>query len=764
MKNTRFAVKTRVLATLVALVTIAYPLYVGFTQSELHLTELRVNPYVLLSAIPIVINIVLLAYFINKHARTEERVWLTFYITTLIVYSVTVLMQQLSGNPHGALFWGAMNSVAVFASAAVYLFTLNYTNQSDRRYTGLTSLILTAAYILALLESATNIVFVNSVKYAQLAPWGFDFRTAIGPAAATAIVWYDVLLLLALSRLISFRRHTRNTVLRRQSLLYIFAISIPLVAGSITDLILPSFGITNIPQLGAVFGSLSAAFFIFGLLKYQLLTVSPTLFSNTILAIMEEAVVVTDKDFDIIFMNEKAEAMLGLKSEGKTSPKLLEQIAHSSLATFQQAFADVVSQNESVTLDHVDLSPPHAQPVPVRVISSRLKLGDYETRVMILSDITNELHTRSIIEHEVQVRTEQLNRARAYLESSISSLEQGFMLVNQKGEVELLNGVASRLTGVKGVDAVGKHIADIVKVLSWNINLAEAVDKVLESQRHKRYDVASEDGSFYEVFATPVIGEKRELGATIIIQDVTERKILDRSKDEFFSIASHELRTPLTAIRGNMSMVKDYFPEAMKDEGLVSMIDDTHDASVRLIEIVSDFLDSSTLEQGKMQFTIQPIDVKPLVEAVQGDLKTLLEKSHDTITLSGLDKLPKIAADEGRLRQIMYNLLSNSLKYSENATITISGEADAHAVKIRVTDTGKGISAENQKLLFHKFQQAGESILTRDNTKGTGLGLYISRLLAQNMHGNVELEKSEEGKGSTFMITLPIAEKKNQRL
>lgn len=765
MTDTRFAIITRVVVAVATLGVLGVLFGYAFTIATLHLSALAFNTFGLVSGLTALLELGLMAYLVSKPTRTEEIKWLMLYVASLFMYTAVGMLQQLSQFPQAALFWGVVSSVIVVGSPAIYMFALSYTNQSERRYPGTSVLLISAALLLMFFATYTNIIYVNDIKYAVKEVWGYDFRTAIGPAGLLIVAFYYVLFISAISRMIHFRRHTRNKVLRTQSFFFILAMCISIVGISVVDVLLPSVGLANLPPFDALLGAPVAFLLVYGLVKYRVLTVSPTLFSNTILAIMQEAVVVTDKDFNIVFTNTKAESMLGMKAERKAAPKLLELIDHGSLATFQQAFADVVAQDDSITLDHIDISPAHADKVPVRVISSRLKVGDYETRVMILSDITQELHTRGIIEHEVQVRTEQLNRARTYLESSINSLEQGFILVNQKADVELLNGVASRLCTVKSADAPGKHLTEIVKALPWDISLASAVDKVLESKHHKRVDVVATDGSFFEVFVTPVISsDDRELGATVIIQDVTERKILDRSKDEFFSIASHELRTPLTAIRGNMSMVKDYFPDAMKDESLSAMIDDTHDASVRLIEIVSDFLDSSTLEQGKMQFTIQPVVIKPVLEAVEGDLKTLLEQSHDTVNLSGLDKLPKVAADEGRLRQIFYNLLSNALKYSENATITITGDADEHKVRIHVADTGKGISPENQKLLFHKFQQAGDSILTRDNTKGTGLGLYISRLLATNMHGNVELEHTEEGKGSTFVVTLPIAEKKNERL
>src|SRR5258708_5633120 len=151
--------------------------------------------------------------------------------------------------------------------------------------------------------------------------------------------------------------------------------------------------------------------------------------------------------------------------------------------------------------------------------------------------------------------------------------------------------------------------------MRWDVNLSDAVDKVLETKRHKTMQAAAADGSFYQIFITPILSGEHELGATVVIENITEQKILDRSKDEFFSIASHELRTPLTAIRGNMGMAKDYFAEAMKDENLKQLVDDTHEASIRLIEIVNDFLDSSRLEQGKMEFDVRPTALKPVVES-----------------------------------------------------------------------------------------------------------------------------------------------------
>lgn len=117
---------------------------------------------------------------------------------------------------------------------------------------------------------------------------------------------------------------------------------------------------------------------------------------------------------------------------------------------------------------------------------------------------------------------------------------------------------------------------------------------------------------------------------------------------------------------------------------------------------------------------------------------------------------PSAYADKDRVGEVLLNLLGNAIKYSEKGTVTVQASLLQGFLKVSVTDAGKGISPEQQSLLFRKFQQAGKSLLTRDTTRATGLGLYISKLLTEQMGGQIFLEKSEPNVGSTFSFTVPI--------
>src|ERR1039458_5813880 len=197
------------------------------------------------------------------------------------------------------------------------------------------------------------------------------------------------------------------------------------------------------------------------------------------------------------------------------------------------------------------------------------------------------------------------------------------------------------------------------------------------------------------------------------------------------------------------------------------MVEDMHTSSIRLIEIVNDFLDVSRLEQSKVNFTYVSVDIDKIIESVAYEMNALLKEKNiylkvDELTL---DTLPPVWADENRLKQVVYNLVGNSAKFTEkDGSITISAtlSPDKDFVKVLVTDTGHGMSQDSQKLLFHKFQQASSSLITRDTTRGTGLGLYISKMIIESMGGVIKLEHSEEGKGSVFSFTVPVATPKLQ--
>jgi len=400
----------------------------------------------------------------------------------------------------------------------------------------------------------------------------------------------------------------------------------------------------------------------------------------------------------------------------------------------------------------------------------------FNVMLLKLKEKIHELnYEKASVEEKIIERTKELNDEKARLEASIDSLDVGFIMTNADDKIIMLNKVATHLlaytTTPKGVSKIDTSIHD------WSVELIDKKmgdsfpfkEKMAEAKSLKLAIEKKElqyGGRIFRVFIAPIIlhGTTQKpvetLGTVTLVEDISEQKIQERSKDEFFSIASHELRTPLTAIRGNTSMIQSFYQDQLaKDESLRSMIDDIHESSTRLIEIVSDFLDLSRLEQGKMKFVLENFEMDKIIESVVYEMAAT-GRAHKTelkFNNMRLGALPKVYADKNRTKQVIYNLIGNALKFTEKGTITVDIKSEDSAIKVMVSDTGTGMNAESQQLLFHKFQQAGDSLLTRDTPHGTGLGLYISKLIIEGMGGSIQLESSVLNQGSVFSFSLPIA-------
>jgi signal transduction histidine kinase len=228
---------------------------------------------------------------------------------------------------------------------------------------------------------------------------------------------------------------------------------------------------------------------------------------------------------------------------------------------------------------------------------------------------------------------------------------------------------------------------------------------------------------------------------------------LEELKNEFVFIAAHELRTPVTAIKGYISMVFEK-AEGRLDAEIEKFLAEVKKASERLNNLVNDLLQIARSEAGRLEIKVAPTDIIAPIKAVISELKVLAdEKSINIIYDAGT--LPKVLADPARLKEVMVNLVGNAIKYTLGAgTVTISHEIRGNEIITHVKDTGIGIPKEAQKKLFEKFYRVQDE-RTREIT-GTGLGLFIVKQIIEKMGGKIWFE-SEEGKGSTFSFSLPIA-------
>jgi len=361
----------------------------------------------------------------------------------------------------------------------------------------------------------------------------------------------------------------------------------------------------------------------------------------------------------------------------------------------------------------------------------------------------------------LQISYQQIENEKARLLASINNLSLGFVMTDTDDKIIAINNISYQI--LKAQEGTFTNIQQMHEYLKESINIDEYYQKCKTEKAVQKVADITFRNIFLRFFFTPVIINNNCIGVVIIFEDISEAKLLERSKDEFFAVASHELRTPLTAIRGFTSLILDNFGEQLKvNPQLVPMITNVHSSSIRLIKIVNNFLDASKLEQGKIIFNLENFSFTELVKSVVMELDPLSKEKHIYLKFENSEEaMPDVYADLERVKQIVINLVGNAIKFTEKGGITIRLEKVPDFVKIYIEDTGLGISEEYRQLLFKKFQQAGERILTRDAATGSGMGLYISKLLIEAMNGKIVVEKTKLGEGSTFAFTLPIANNKS---
>lgn len=381
--------------------------------------------------------------------------------------------------------------------------------------------------------------------------------------------------------------------------------------------------------------------------------------------------------------------------------------------------------------------------------------------VLMVQDVTEQRR----MEGDTHDYVQKIKEEQSQLLASINSLPLGFIIIDLKNNLLIENEATDRILGLpqlEGADVFLKgDVSLIEEKLKGSFDLRTNYEKCISEKMAINFKEVAFENKFLRILLAPILsakGAQQEIiGVAILMEDITEAKVIERSREEFFAIASHELRTPLTAIRGNASLIEEFYSEKINDKEVSQMITDIKDASVRLIGIVNDFLDISRLEQNKMEFKKENFDVVVLIQDTVRELEKVAVQKNLYLKAEEYDPSPPmIVADKNKTKQILVNLIGNAVNYTREGGVSIKAEKENNFLKICISDTGVGISPENQNLLFRKFQQAGEKILTRDMTKSTGLGLYISKLMVESMGGTIGLAKSEPNKGSVFFFALPI--------
>ena len=364
------------------------------------------------------------------------------------------------------------------------------------------------------------------------------------------------------------------------------------------------------------------------------------------------------------------------------------------------------------------------------------------------------------IEKRVNERTVELSRERGKLNKIAQNMETGAILLDENSQVAFVNNKAKKIIDLKGNDnsQVLEKLFDKFKKFPLRKYLKRCVGggtvKMLEAEtEHSIYEI------LFQGLKSDFNGTAKHFGYLIWIKDITEEKLFERSKSELVAVVSHQLRTPLSVTKGNTEMLLDESLGKLNAEQR-EVISQTAESNEQLITLVNQMLDIAKIEKGSLSMNLEKISVDKILEKAIGDLISYAKNNNVSIKYSeSKEKTPKILGDESRLYQVFQNLIENAIEYCHNnedkiCPVNISIKSLFGKIDIEITDAGIGIPKQEQKKIFERFYRASNAVHLKSS--GTGLGLYITKSVIENLKGTVKFE-SEEGKGTTFFITLPVA-------
>lgn len=337
----------------------------------------------------------------------------------------------------------------------------------------------------------------------------------------------------------------------------------------------------------------------------------------------------------------------------------------------------------------------------------------------------------------------------------ISNIANGILTVDKDGHVIMMNPQAQTITGRPLSEIAGKRIFDVANLESQIVNISNELkspeDKKVE---HKVILKGNENLSKTIKNSTALIKneEGKIVGTISLPTDMAKLQELDKLKDDFISTMTHELRSPLTSIRMALDLVSRESLEPSVDNMIKTAIRN----SERLNSIISDILDFSKLQSGKMTFSLMENRPEEILKDASDSMKAWSKSKQVPISVSFEENLPAICCDKRRTEQILINLLSNSLKFTNSGgKIEIYAyrgkEALSNFVFFSVKDSGCGIKKEEIGKIFDKFVQAASG----EKVGGTGLGLAITKAMVVMQGGSITVQ-SEPGKGSVFTFSLPV--------
>ncbi|MBN1898961.1 MAG: PAS domain S-box protein [Spirochaetes bacterium] len=375
-----------------------------------------------------------------------------------------------------------------------------------------------------------------------------------------------------------------------------------------------------------------------------------------------------------------------------------------------------------------------------------------EKATNLFDTIFGNLRVYSIIVTDPNNRIDRLNRGAEILFEYTAEKARGKLNIKALFPPLSIEKYNQILKSLQKLNIIRREIEMQKKsreVFTADLTVLKLID---DNGKHQGYLYFASDITEHKKLRESVEKQNLEL-----VRLYAETKKMARAKSSFLANMSHELRTPLTAIIGFSELLMDEKVGRI-NETQKEFINDLYNSARHLLNLINDILDLSKIEAEKMEFSIEKVDLNNIIDVARSIISRMAEQKN----LHLIDKLPKetiyVKADESKLKQILYNLYSNAVKFTpEKGQITTQVRRGDNEVSVMIIDTGIGIKKEDQSLIFEDFIQI-ENPYTKKYA-GTGLGLALVRRYLEAMNGSITVSSAGLGKGSKFIFNIPLWEK-----
>ena len=341
----------------------------------------------------------------------------------------------------------------------------------------------------------------------------------------------------------------------------------------------------------------------------------------------------------------------------------------------------------------------------------------------------------------------------------INSINDGVIAIDENKRIVLYNAAALNLLDLNTV-LTDRPLVDVLKIYDKDknpIDIDSLINLVRIPTSTRDYLLHRDDKSTVNLYLNiaPVhlsYGQVGEQGFVLVLRDITNEKSLEEERDEFISVVSHELRTPVTIAEGDLSNAQFVLKSDPDIEQVKQFIDEAYSQILFLAELINDLSTLSRAERKTLKIDITTIDPAALINEIVNNHRPEVTKKGIEISAQIEPSIRKFQSSELYVKEIIENFITNAIKYTQKGRIIVGAKRQAQGIEFWVTDTGIGISRADQEKIFGKFYRA-DDYRTR-HTRGTGLGLYISKKLTNLLGGEIDF-KSEFNVGSTFSAVIP---------